>query len=53
MHSRGITLGKSAFGHGRSSAVMATSMLPVKEGIWGLVRIGADKRTTSVPPSVA
>ena len=32
---------------GRSSAVMSTSILPVKAGAKDLVRIGADKRTTS------
>ena len=32
---------------------MSTSMLPVKGDTWGLVRIGADKRTTSDSPSVA
>ena len=46
-------LPNSAFCLGRSSAVMSTSMLPLKGDTWGLVRIGADKRTTSDSPSVA
>ena len=38
---------------GRSSAVMSTSMLPVKAGVWDLVRIGADKRTACCPSPVS
>ena len=37
----------------RFSAVMSTSILPVKAGAKDLVRIGADKRTTSCSPSLA
>ena len=38
---------------GMSSAVMSTSILPVKAGAKDLVRRGADKRTTSCSPSLA
>ena len=38
---------------GRSSAVMFTSILPVKAGAKDLVSMGADKRTTSCAPSLA
>ena len=37
---------------GRSSAAMSTSILPVKAGAKDLVRIEADKRTTSCAPSL-
>ena len=37
---------------GMSSAVMSTSTLPVNAGAEDLVRIGADKRTTSCSPSL-
>ena len=37
---------------GRSSVVMSTSILPVKEGAKDWDRIGADKRTTSCSPSL-
>ena len=37
---------------GRSSAVMSTSILPVKAGANDLVRMGADKRITSCAPSL-
>ena len=35
-----------------SSAIMSTSMLPEKGGIWGLVRIGADNLIICCPPSL-